>query len=68
MHLCNYSKNNGLPGLIFVRASSLGKVRDIRHVMVVYTNRAAFLDKMDYELPGFLSRPPLTANNFMEDG
>ena len=53
-----YSKNSGMRGMVFVRASSLDNLEHFRPMMVVYTDRAASWDKMDSELPGFAAMPP----------
>lgn len=52
-----YSTNSGMPGLVFVRASSLDDPEFFKPQMVVYTNRAASWDKMDSSLPGFEKMP-----------
>jgi len=53
-----YSTNSGMPGLVFVRASSLDNPEDFKPQMVVYTDRAASWDVMDTSLPGFPVMPP----------
>jgi len=52
-----YSKNSGMPGVIFVRASSLDDPEVFKPQMVVYTNRAASWDVMDGSLPRFAGMP-----------
>lgn len=52
-----YSTNSGMPGLVFVRASSLDDPELFKPQMVVYTDRAASWDKMDPALPGFARMP-----------
>lgn len=52
-----YSTNAGMPGMVFVRASSLDNLEDFKPQMVVYTNRAASWDHMDSSLPGFALMP-----------
>jgi hypothetical protein len=52
-----YSTNNGMPGLVFVRASSLDDPEVFRPQMVVYTDRAASWDHMDRSLPAFAAMP-----------
>lgn len=54
-----YSTNAGMPGLVFVRASSLDDVEAFKPQMIVYTDRAASWDRMDPSLPGFAKMPPL---------
>ena len=52
-----YSKNSGVPGMVFVRASSLDDPQAFRPQMVVYTDRAASWDHMDPSLPRFAAMP-----------
>ena len=52
-----YSTNGGMPGLVFVRASSLDDPNVFRPQMVVYTDRAASWDHMDNALPTFPNMP-----------
>jgi hypothetical protein len=52
-----YSKNSGMSGMVFVRASSLDDPQVFRPQMVVYTNRAAPWDHMDPSLPRFAAMP-----------
>jgi hypothetical protein len=52
-----YSTNNGMPGLVFVRASSLDDPEAFKPQMIVYTDRAASWDKMEPSLPGFATMP-----------
>ena len=52
-----YSTNSGMPGLVFVRASSLDDPEHFKPQMVVYTDRAASWDVMDTRLPGFARMP-----------
>lgn len=54
-----YSTNAGMPGLIFVRASSLDDPEHFKPQMRVYTDRAASWDLMDPSLPGFARMPQL---------
>ena len=53
-----YSTNSGMPGLVFVRASSLDDPEVFRPQLVVYTKRAASWDRMDLALPAFPEMPP----------
>jgi hypothetical protein len=46
-----YSTNAGMPGVVFVRASSLDDTSDFKPMMIVYTDRAAEWDVMDSSLP-----------------
>ena len=52
-----YSRNSGVSGMVFVRASSLDDPQAFRPQMVVYTNRAASWDHMDPLLPRFAAMP-----------
>jgi hypothetical protein len=52
-----YSRNAGVPGMVFVRASSLDDPQAFRPQMVVYTDRAASWDHMDPSLPRFAAMP-----------
>ena len=52
-----YSTNSGLPGVVFVRASSLDNPEQFQPQMVVYTTRAPTWDLMDPELPRFALMP-----------
>jgi hypothetical protein len=52
-----YSRNAAMPGLVFLRASSLDDPEVFRPQMVVYTDRAASWDRMDPALPGFARMP-----------
>ena len=53
-----YSTNSGMPGLVFVRASSLDDPEVFQPQLVVYTKRAASWDLVDPALPGFPEMPP----------
>ncbi|MEM9470466.1 MAG: GFA family protein [Pseudomonadota bacterium] len=52
-----YSTNSGVPGMVFVRASSLDDPDNFKPQMRVYTDRAAAWDHMDAALPGFATMP-----------
>jgi hypothetical protein len=52
-----YSTNSGMPGVVFVRASSLDDPEVFKPQMVVYTDRAATWDHMDVALPSFAAMP-----------
>lgn len=52
-----YSLNAGMPGLLFLRASSLDDPSVFRPQMVVYTRNAPAWDQMDPELPRFETMP-----------
>lgn len=53
-----YSTNSGMPGVFFVRASSLDDPDVFKPQMVVYTDRAASWDYVDPSLPSFAAMPP----------
>ncbi len=53
-----YSRNTGMPGMAFIRASSLDDPTVFRPQLVVYTKRAAPWDVMDASLPAFEDMPP----------
>jgi hypothetical protein len=52
-----YSTNSAMPGMVFVRASSLDNPDHFKPQMRVYTDRAATWDHMDASLPGFATMP-----------
>lgn len=52
-----YSKNSGMPGIVFVRASSLNEPENFKPQMIVYRDRAASWDEMDSNLPAFALMP-----------
>ncbi len=56
-----YSKNSAVPGLSFVRASSLDDPNDFSPQMVVYTSRAPRWASVEQSLPGFDEMPPAEA-------
>ena len=53
-----YSTNSGMPGMAFVRASSLDDPEVFQPQMVVYAGRAPSWDHMDPDLPSFEGMPP----------
>ena len=53
-----YSTNSGMPGMVFVRASSLDDPEVFQPQMVVYASRAASWNKTDPNLPTFDEMPP----------
>ncbi len=53
-----YSRNSAVPGVVFVRASSLDDPEVFRPQMIVYTKRAPSGDRMDPALPAFEAMPP----------
>lgn len=52
-----YSTNSGMPGMVFVRASSLDDPETIAPAMTVYASRAASWDPVDPNLPFFAEIP-----------
>lgn len=56
-----YSTNSGMPGVAFVRASSLDDPNVFQPQMVVFTKRAAAWDHLDSALPAFEAMPPAQA-------
>ena len=52
-----YSTNSGMPGMVFLRASSLNDPEVFSANMIVYTSRAASWDVMDKSLPSFEEMP-----------
>ena len=54
-----YSTNSGMPGAMFLRASSLDDPARFRPQMVVWTRSAPAWDHVDPNLPGFPAQPPL---------
>ena len=53
-----YSKNSGMPGIVFVRASSLDNPDDFKPQMIVYKKRAASWDSIAGDMPGYSAMPP----------
>lgn len=53
-----YSTNSAMPGMVFVRASSLDDPEVFKPQMVVYSDRAASWDRVDATLPSFATMPP----------
>ena len=52
------SRNAAMPGMVFVRASSLDDPDLVTPQMTVYSSRAAAWDHMDPALPAFPEMPP----------
>jgi hypothetical protein len=53
-----FSHNTGMPGLIFLTASSLDDLEAFKPQMHVYYSRAASWDRADDGLPAFDTMPP----------
>ena len=52
-----YSTNSGMPGMVFLRASSLDDPEVFTATMIVYTRSAPSWDVMDPGLPAFETMP-----------
>ena len=53
-----YSRNSGMPGMVFLRASSLDDPEVFQPKFTVYASRAASWDKPNPDLPAFDEMPP----------
>ena len=53
-----YSRNSGMPGLLFLRASSLDDPEVFQPQMVVFRKEAPSWDLVDPALPAFDAMPP----------
>lgn len=53
-----YSTNSGMPGFIFIRASSLDDPEVFKPQMAVYTSRGPSWDALDPDIPAFAEMPP----------
>ena len=53
-----YSRNSAMPGMLFVRASSLDDADRFEPGMIVYRSRAPKWSAMDPDLPAFDEMPP----------
>lgn len=56
-----HSTNSAMPGMVFLRASSLDDLEVFQPQVVVYTGQQASWDKMDPGLPSFEGMPPAEA-------
>ncbi len=52
-----YSTNAGMPGMVFVRASSLDDPETVKPTVVVFASRAPSWDYVDPTLPSFSEMP-----------
>ena len=52
-----FSRNSGMPGMVFIRASSLDDPEVFRPQMIVYTKRTPSWDRLDPSLPSFEGMP-----------
>ena len=53
-----YSRNSGMPGMAFIRVSSLDDPAVFEPAVIVYTSRAPDWARMDDALPAFAEMPP----------
>ena len=53
-----FSRNSGMPGFVFLRASSLDQLDVFKPQMHVYCSRAAKWDRPSEGLPAFETMPP----------
>jgi hypothetical protein len=51
------SRNSSMPGMAFIRASSLAEPDAVTPSLIVYASRAPKWDKMDPSLPSFAEMP-----------
>ncbi len=56
-----YSLNSSMPGLVFVRASSLDDLEIAKPQMIVYANRAPSWRHLDPDLPTYAEMPDRAA-------
>jgi len=61
-----FSRNSGMPGLVFPRASSLDDPEVFEPQMVVYASRAPSWDRIAASLPTFDAMPPKEAMPVLE--
>ena len=54
-----YSLNDAMPGLVFIRASSLDDLEVFKPQMIVYAGRGASWDLLDTSLARFEKMPPM---------
>jgi hypothetical protein len=52
-----FSTNAAMPGLVFLRASSLDDLEQVKPQMIVYASRAPSWEMMDPSLPAFAELP-----------
>lgn len=63
-----YSRNSGMPGMAFLRASSLDDPDAVFPSLIVYASRAPRWDKLDDALPAFAEMPEGGPQKVMENG
>ena len=61
-----YSRNSGMPGTVFIRASSLDQADVFQPMMTVYASRAPHWDRPLDSLPSFEEMPPPDDRPVME--
>ena len=61
-----FSRNTGVPGMVFIRASSLDQTEIFQPMMSVYTSRAPAWDAPSDALPAFEEMPPSSDRPAME--
>jgi hypothetical protein len=54
-----YSTNSGMPGMVFIRASTLDDPEVFQPQMVVYTRSAISWNPVQQDLPSFETMPPM---------
>lgn len=62
-----YSKNDGVPGMVFPRASSLDDPAVAKPAIVVYSSRAVPWDPIDPDLPAFDEMPEGDLADFLAE-
>ena len=61
-----FSRNSGVPGMVFIRASSLDQAEVFQPMMSVYASRAPAWDQPSDALPAFDEMPPPADRPAME--
>lgn len=61
-----YSRNSGMPGMVFPRVSSLDNPESVKPEFVVYASRAPSWDHVDPALPAFPEMPDTTSSAALE--
>ncbi|NIO08934.1 MAG: aldehyde-activating protein [Deltaproteobacteria bacterium] len=62
-----YSRNAGMPGIVFARASVLEDPENVSPQMVVYTSRALSWDPVDAKIPGSPEMPAGVPEQMMQE-
>lgn len=63
-----FSRNSGMPGMAFLRVSSLDDPNAVSPSMIVYASRAPTWDKFDDALPAFAEMPEGGPRQVVENG